>query len=34
MLGHSSVSITEKAYLDRRVIQPDLTTAITELYGN
>jgi hypothetical protein len=32
MLGHGSVNITEKDHLDRRVIQPDRTAAVTGLY--
>lgn len=32
MLGHSSVSVTEKAYLSKSVTRPDLSSPIQELY--
>lgn len=32
MLGHSSVSVTEKAYLSKSVTRPDLSSPVQELY--
>lgn len=33
MLGHSSVSVTEKAYLSKSVTRPDLSAPVQELYS-
>jgi integrase len=33
MLGHSSVSVTERAYIDRTITQPNLSMPVNDLYS-